>query len=134
MHKLTNTGKKTKRKRHPVQAAGSWKPRKKMASVTPSPVQATGSWKPRKKNGQRDAQPEGLWGWVSQAILENEKIRQRPQSRGVPRHASPGVTKQKDIAFDSILLWSGSTMDKPTTPITRCDQARAGKHSTIYHI
>jgi hypothetical protein len=37
MHKLTKPEKKTKRKRHPVQAAGSWKP--------------------RKKNGQRDAQP-----------------------------------------------------------------------------
>jgi len=57
MHKLTKPEKKTKRKRHPVQAAGSWKS--------------------RKKNGQSDAQPEGLGFEASQAILETRKIRRR---------------------------------------------------------
>jgi len=76
---------------------------------------------------------EGFWVVAAQA---KPKIRQRPQRR----QASPGMrpqASQNKKTSHSILsynIWSGSTMDKPTTPITRCDQAQVGKHSTIYHI
>ena len=90
--------------------------------------------KSTKKNSQRDAQPEGREVEASQAILENMKKsasvpspQRRPQACVPRRHK----TKRHRIRF---YIWSGSTMDKPTTPITRCDQARVGKHSMIYHI
>ena len=86
------------------------------------------------KNCQHDAQPEGLGVEASQAILEYMK-----KSASVPspqRHPQACVPRRHKIKRhrDRFYIWSGSTMDEPTTPITRCDKARVGKHSMIYHI
>jgi hypothetical protein len=115
MHKLTKPEKKTKRKRHPVQA--------------------TGSWKPRKKNGQRDAQPEGLWGWVSQAILENEKKSasvprgvRRPQTCVPRRHK----TKRHRIRFYLIIYGVGPRWT--SQPPRSQDVTRRGLANTLRYI